>query len=260
MATQEDPKVHFSNDNDDNNDDQVYNSDDDDNDCIADVSPRSILKKRYEDKKLNALFYDECDFCGGTENIVNHHCVPDRYGHYNFCRATKCFDYYGNFVYSRWENLTHGIPHCYKKRFPKVDTEPEVGELLQCDFCGKTSRDENNHEVMKCPFLPSYYLHSNFCKNQICCKAYREYMTDLKRIPYAIKKEILEHMIFGNTDKNDLQQQQQHHNCPLLSSIDERLEKIFSKEGVQTMDPTIRDKLECVKDGFKGDYELSSFD
>jgi hypothetical protein len=253
MATQEDPQVHFSDDDDSGCGDKVYNSADD-NDSSGgeenDVSPRSILKKRYEDKKLNALFYNECDFCGGTENIINHHCVPDRYGHYNFCRATKCFDYYGNFVYSRWENLTHGIPHCYKKRFQKVDTEPEQGELLQCDFCGKISNDENNApQVIKCPFLPSYYLHSNFCKNEICCKAYREYMTDLKRIPYAIKKEILEHMIFGVADKKDAQQ----HNCPLLTSLDERLEKVFSKEGVQTMDPTVRDKLEVVKDGFKGD-------
>jgi hypothetical protein len=123
-----------------------------------------------------------CDFCGCTSDILRHDSVPDRFGHYNFCRAGTCYKNYKDFVYNN--NTKAGIPFSVQKNPKRKDDDDDEHVDLLCDFCGST---EN---VIHHSCVPDRFGHYNFCKYTACYDNYHLfiYCKDLSAgIPYSIK-------------------------------------------------------------------------
>jgi hypothetical protein len=125
------------------------------------------FKKPYisEFKDEEEQVFERCDFCGGPDNIINLKTVPDRFGHYNFCREGSCVTSYHNYIYSK--DLTNGIPYAIKTTYPQdLRSGPR-----QCAYCGK--RNEN---VIRVFSAPRFLRYKSFCKNDKCYKTFYHYV------------------------------------------------------------------------------------
>jgi hypothetical protein len=121
-----------------------------------------------------------CAWCNKSEDIFRMQSVPDRWGHYEFCKSGPCSVYYNNYVYRK--DLTYGLPHFIKERESSNQC---------CDFCGKVSVSTVN--------LPFKDLkHFTFCKNSTCYRRFSTFMqhnrvldTFVCRIPYIFRSVVI---------------------------------------------------------------------
>ena len=140
----------------------------------------------------------QCDFCGIiSENVEHNVMVPNRYGHYNFCKGNEtelsCFRKYGIFTYN-FLNISYGIIFFVKKESissrwseARIENLLNPEETLTCDFCGNA-----NGNVIDVAFLYAYaQKHTKFCKNIVCYTSYTEYICTIRKLvaPSAVKKE-----------------------------------------------------------------------
>jgi hypothetical protein len=153
---------------------------------------------------------DICGWCGRTENTDFYRFAPSAYWYNIFCaphydtnyhkntRNSSCYYRFGQFEFSFGRDLRYGIPAIYKLTLGHLMSfERTVEEkYLRCDFCGTEGKEDAGKagSVIKCPYLPPYFLHTNFCMNKKCCNAYYTFMTSNQVIPYSMRQEINRHL------------------------------------------------------------------
>jgi hypothetical protein len=142
-------------------------------------------------------YYKWCGFCGSVENIEQSFWETSYTSHYSFCKDTECDEMYHAHVGS-YKNpctdLTYGLPFlCIMKKnenrdlvVPVIETQQED---LTCAYCGKC-----DSKVISNTCIHRYgykYQHHTFCKNDTCCKLYKEYVDHRRTevVPHVFKSE-----------------------------------------------------------------------
>jgi hypothetical protein len=126
----------------------------------------SVKRRECVEKGLdNVSHFNWCDFCGCVENIERFYYQGATlfYGHAFRCimrRTCKCI-----------------LPAVVDKQ-----------EVLTCAYCGKHDSGVITNTCMK--NVGVKFEHITFCKNDICCLQYIEYIVSKRRtksIPYVYK-------------------------------------------------------------------------
>jgi hypothetical protein len=128
-----------------------------------------------------------CAWCGESDRakLLHHSTTPERYGKYDFCTLGNCFYKYGEHVYgfkgydpwTRYTRLEYGLPYCVTKQHPDQKSETP----LRCAFCGQITSS-----VIENIFMGKGYNHKNFCRNNVCCASYCDYVDAKRNIPETI--------------------------------------------------------------------------
>jgi hypothetical protein len=182
-----------------------------------------------------------CGWCGSNDNTDFYRYAPYAYWYNYFCAPTfdkeshnntkksLCYYKFGQFVYSDGRDLRNGLPAILKLTLSNLldfDHDKEKEGFLTCAFCAAT-----NGSVIKCPYLPSYFLHTNFCQNRKCCNRYYKFMTDTNPIPHAVLEDTIEHLkpLF---DEKSIESDSRNNcssygggNCILISNIQNQMIK-----------------------------------
>jgi hypothetical protein len=145
--------------------------------------------------------YNWCGFCGSVGNIQQLMFGSSYTSFYSFCKGTKCESKYHSHAsayHTRCTDLTYGVPFlCIMQRNENGDLVVPINESKQesltCAYCGKCNSEVIVNTCME--KSENKYEDTTFCKNNICCKHYKEYVNHnsecIKRcVPHAYRMEV----------------------------------------------------------------------
>jgi hypothetical protein len=145
-------------------------------------------------------YYKWCGFCGSVKNTVQSFWEDSNTWFYSFCKDTECDRMYHAHASNHRNpctDLTYGLPFlCVKQRNENRDFVVPVIEAqrkdLTCAYCGEcNSKVITNTCMLKYRQYLYEYEHHTFCKNDTCCKLYKEYVDHRRSevVPHVFKSE-----------------------------------------------------------------------
>jgi len=124
-----------------------------------------------------------CAFCGETEGVAHYRTVPDRFGHYEFCKKGDCYTKYNAYVYRDTYDMSYGVPVAVMTEDQRREIADDI--VKKCAYCGA----ESSVSVTKNWRLGAQYNHNTFCRNDSCCRQYISFMDNFDRIPQCLLEE-----------------------------------------------------------------------